>query len=272
MYIYLDENGTIKEIINDEALRQTASNVNSIYVYFNTTEKFSSLLCSYELPDGTVTEEAEVATTTTMEEIPYDAKRDLKYFEYFKEYEFFSFKISDEALSQDGVVRATLRFVASDKSYIKVVGLLTFNVEAEVNQSDYGITTSQYNYLVENWLKEIAIAHYEHLITLNVKNDSTGEKIRGELTIINNSMNTIEYEDLLEYIEKRTNVHFTTGYYIDASSNAYLLNSYGYSHDCFYLNPVAIKDATSIVAVTSLSLKNTTDMTISVKDTVNKIV
>lgn len=237
MYIYLDENGTIKEIINDEALRQTASNVNSIYVYFNTTEKFSSLLCSYELPDGTVTEEAEVATTTTMEEIPYDAKRDLKYFEYFKEYEFFSFKISDEALSQDGIVRATLRFVASDKSYIKVVGLLTFNVEAEVNQSDYGITTSQYNYLVENWLKEIAIAHYEHIIRFNCYSSDT-QYVTCWARVFTTDMNAFDVESFIDYAKDRL-ITPLNGFYVNESGVfdlAYIDNELG-----FFSSPIIAK-------------------------------
>lgn len=154
MYIYLDKQGAVKEIINDEALRQSASNANEIYVYYDGLQEsdIGRVLATYELPDGTITDEMEVATETEEAEIPYDAERDLKHFRYHKEYPFYHFAIADIALSQEGVVRLMIRLAQSDGEYIKVAGLVCFNVEAELVKSDHGISLAQYNYLVKAWM------------------------------------------------------------------------------------------------------------------------
>lgn len=154
MYIYLDKQGVVKEIINDEALRQSASNVNEIYVYFDGLQEndIGSILATYGLPDGTITDEKQVATQTQESEIPYDAERDLKYFQYYKTYPFYHFAIADLALSQEGVVRLMLRLVQKDGEYIKVAGLICFDVEGELVKDDHGISVAQYNYLVKAWV------------------------------------------------------------------------------------------------------------------------
>ena len=132
MYIYLDKQGVVKEIINDEALRQSASNVNEIYVYYEGLQEddIGSVLATYGLPDGTITDEMQVATRTQESEIPYNAERDLKYFQYYKAYAFYHFAIADLALSQEGVVRLMVRLAQKDGEYIKVAGLICFMPEA----------------------------------------------------------------------------------------------------------------------------------------------
>ncbi len=154
MYIYLDKNGAVKEIINDEALRQTSSNANAIHVYYEAYKEneISSVLATYELPDGTILDEAEVATETTSEEIPYSAERDLKYFRYYADYPFYVFDIADGALAQSGTVRLTLRMVSQTSESIRSMGLITFDVALSIVKADYGISVSQYNYLVKQWM------------------------------------------------------------------------------------------------------------------------
>ena len=153
MYIYLDKQGVVKEIINDEALRQSASNVNEIYVYYEGLQEadIGSVLATYGLPDGTITDEMEVATRTQESEIPYDAERDLKYFKYYQAYPFYHFAIADLALSQEGVVRLMIRLAQKDGEYIKVAGLVCFDVEGELVKEDHGVSLAQYNYLVKAW-------------------------------------------------------------------------------------------------------------------------
>lgn len=154
MYIYLDKQGIVKEIINDEALRQSASNVNEIYVYYDGLQEndIGSVLVTYGLPDGTITDEMEVATRTEESEIPYNAERDLKYFQYYKAYAFYHFAIADLALSQEGVVRLMVRLAQKDGEYIKVAGLICFDVEGELIKEDHGVSLAQYNYLVKAWV------------------------------------------------------------------------------------------------------------------------
>lgn len=153
MYIYLDKQGVVKEIINDEALRQSASNVNEIYVYYDGLQEsdIGSVLATYGLPDGTITDEMEVATRTEESEIPYNAERDLKYFKYYQAYPFYRFAIADLALSQEGVVRLMVRLAQKDGEYIKVAGLICFDVEGELVKEDHGVSLAQYNYLVKAW-------------------------------------------------------------------------------------------------------------------------
>ena len=154
MYIYLDKQGVVKEIINDEALRQSASNVNEIYVYYEGLQEadIGSVLATYGLPDGTITDEMQVATRTEESEIPYNAERDLKYFQYYKAYAFYHFAIADLALSQEGVVRLMIRLAQKDGEYIKVAGLICFDVEGELVKEDHGVSLAQYNYLVKAWV------------------------------------------------------------------------------------------------------------------------
>lgn len=153
MYIYLDKQGVVKEIINDEALRQSASNVNEIYIYYEGLQEadIGSVLATYGLPDGTITDEMEVATQTQESEIPYNAERDLKYFQYYKAYPFYHFAIADLALAQEGVVRLMIRLAQKDGEYIKVAGLICFDVEGELVKEDHGVSLAQYNYLVKAW-------------------------------------------------------------------------------------------------------------------------
>lgn len=154
MYIYLDKQGVVKEIINDEALRQSASNVNEIYVYYEGLQEneIGSVLATYGLPDGTITDEMQVATQTQESEIPYNAERDLKYFQYYKAYTFYHFAIADLALAQEGVVRLMIRLAQKDGEYIKVAGLICFDVEGELVKEDHGVSLAQYNYLVKAWV------------------------------------------------------------------------------------------------------------------------
>lgn len=155
MYIYLDKQGIVKEIINDEALRQSASNVNEIYVYYDGLQEsdIGSVLATYGLPDGIILDAMEVATQTEKpKEIPYDAERDLKYFQYYKPYPFYHFAIDDVALSQKGVVRLMLSLVQKNGEYIKVAGLICFDVEGELVKDDHGVSLAQYNYLVKAWM------------------------------------------------------------------------------------------------------------------------
>lgn len=154
MYIYLDKQGIVKEIINDEALRQSSSNANEIYVYYDGLQEndIGSVLATYGLPDGTITDEMQVATQTQESEIPYNAERDLKYFQYYKAYPFYHFAIADLALSQEGVVRLMIRLAQKDGEYIKVAGLICFDVEGELVKEDHGVSLAQYNYLVKAWV------------------------------------------------------------------------------------------------------------------------
>lgn len=93
MYLYFDKLGTLKEIINDEALRQGNYGVNKIYVYCDngldgvTSKDYSSIDVSYLLPSNTIVG-PQNHNTFENSQIPFDAKRDLRFFKYNQTYHF----------------------------------------------------------------------------------------------------------------------------------------------------------------------------------------
>ena len=158
MFVFFDKNGTLREIINDEAIRQGNMNadslpayVNAIYAYFEGQEGSNVVSCwaVFAKPDGSLTNEEQYTETAT-EQIPYDRKRELKYFKYFTNYEFHVVPMPNEILAESGTCAATIRLVLStggEKS-ILALGKIPFVVENEVIKADHLITQSQYNYLV----------------------------------------------------------------------------------------------------------------------------
>lgn len=151
MYVYFDKNGTLREIINDDAIRQGNSNVNSVYAYMegdegeDQSQKWWSV---YQLPSGDLTNETAESGIEILE-LPYDRKRELKWFKYFTEYRFHVFKLPDEVLSQSGTSAITIRVASAADNSILALGKIPFVVEDEVIKSDHNITQSQYNYLIE---------------------------------------------------------------------------------------------------------------------------
>ena len=158
MFVYFDKTGTLREIINDEAIRQGNMNaedlpayVNAIYAYFEGQEGATAVSCwaVFAKPDGSLTTERQYSETAT-KQIPYDRKRPLKCFKYFTDYEFRVVPMPNEILAESGTCAATIRLVLStggEKSLL-ALGKIPFVVEDEVVKSDNLITQSQYNYLI----------------------------------------------------------------------------------------------------------------------------
>lgn len=158
MFVYFDKTGTLREIINDEAIRQGNMNaddlpayVNAIYAYFEGQDGSDVTSCwaVFAKPDGSLTNELPYSETAT-KQIPYDRKRPLKYFKYFKGYEFRVVPLPNEILAESGTCAATIRLVLSTggKKSLLALGKIPFVVEKEVVKSDNLITQSQYNYLI----------------------------------------------------------------------------------------------------------------------------
>ena len=151
MYVYFDKIGTLKEIINDEALRQGNFGVNKIYVYVDNglgaSKLYTDIDVKYLLPDGTTIVGPQNFDTFTNPDasdnsdcfIPYDAKRDLRYFKYGQPYKFCVIDIEPDVgedentlgespLSQNGVVHCEMSLNLSD-AMILALGDLNFMVE-----------------------------------------------------------------------------------------------------------------------------------------------
>lgn len=146
MYIYFDRNGTIQEVINDESIRKGSNDYNKIYCYLEGNPDIDDIWYLQKNPDGTLTNEVSFVDNIVTKAIPYDSHRDMKYFQDFEEYQFYVFTLSSSYLSQNGLVVATIR--VAENNTLWALGELTFNVQANVINSDNDITQSQYDYLL----------------------------------------------------------------------------------------------------------------------------
>ena len=144
MFIYFDRNGVLQEVINDKAARLGDLNANEIYVYVDEVE-LDDIWLTLKRPDGTLSVEKSFIANKVVRELPYDSKRDMKFFKDFKEYEFYKFTISDE-ITIAGVYQATIRMTYEDT--LSALGVLVFKAETGVIKSDQNITQAQYDYLI----------------------------------------------------------------------------------------------------------------------------
>jgi len=144
MFIYFDRNGVLQEVINDKSARLGDLNANEIYVYVDEVE-LDDIWLTLKRPDGTLSVEKSFIANKVVREIPYDPKRDMKFFKDYKEYEFYKFTISDE-ITIEGVYQATIRMTYEDT--LSALGVLVFKAETGVIKSDQNITQAQYDYLI----------------------------------------------------------------------------------------------------------------------------
>lgn len=144
MFIYFDRNGVLQEVINDKSARLGDLNANEIYVYVDEVE-LDDIWLTLKRPDGTLSVEKSFIANKVVREIPYDPKRDMKFFKDFKEYEFYKFTITDE-ITIAGVYQATIRMTYEDT--LSALGVLVFKAETGVIKSDQNITQAQYDYLI----------------------------------------------------------------------------------------------------------------------------
>lgn len=158
MYLYFDSNGVLKEIINDKPFRQGNVDVNKIYIYVENTE-INSLWIKYKNIDGTEAPDTgwyqlEYDGPTEMQ-VPYNPRRDLKYFKYYTDYPMYEVPLEGDdaewsALNYAGTVALTMRIDGTD-----TLGLVVFNVEESVEGNyiapDEYISLAQFNYLLSKF-------------------------------------------------------------------------------------------------------------------------
>jgi hypothetical protein len=145
MYLYFDRLGVLKEIINDEALRQGNYNVNKLYIYCE-RNGIVRLDVSYLLPSSLVVGPTSFNKTETAE-IPYDKKRDLYYFKYHKEYTFFVVDLEADSnghgpLDQAGLVHCSISAVLPRG--ILTLGAVNFMVELDSVYNQYYVAQQEY--------------------------------------------------------------------------------------------------------------------------------
>lgn len=164
MYLYFDNNGILKEIVDDVATRKGNDEVNKIYIYVDGLTPKTEWI-TYQTSDDVKSNETLIETTIT-KTIPYDRDRDLKYFKNFQEYLFYVATIPSSVLAVSGLTKASVRVALQDDS-LMTLGLIIFTIEDSVVLQDSFITESQYQYLLN------IISNFEELNNTGVIGIST---------------------------------------------------------------------------------------------------
>ena len=150
MYIYFDKSGSIKEIVNDEALRQGNNNANVIYCYFEGTTQLSfsrvdfSILRNGDTSAITYTEDNDSPITV---QVPYNADRQLLRFKYYKDYPFHKYTLTATNLALSGVIKITITAYDTNNK-VFAMGTYIGEVENGVLNYDTDITEAQYQSLL----------------------------------------------------------------------------------------------------------------------------
>lgn len=153
MYLYYDRTGKLKEVINDEALRQGNYGINKLYIYIDRND-VASIDITYLLPSELIVgpqnyDDREEA------EIPFDEKRDIYWFKYHKTYNFFVIDLEADIngngpLDEAGLVHCDMQMnLTGSQTY--TLGELNFNVEVNSVLNQNQVATQEYmslsNYL-----------------------------------------------------------------------------------------------------------------------------
>lgn len=166
MYLYFDVNGNLREIIYNP-VREGSYGVDKIFIYvepqsnpipedgeFKLPSSFNSAKISFKAlntnqslngNDGTPLSMTKLSGDDSIQ-IPYDSKRDLKWFKYGYKYEVWSVTLPTEATAESGTVVATT-YLYSDSVQL-ALNTFTFNVEESVGiVLGSTMSESQYSYL-----------------------------------------------------------------------------------------------------------------------------
>ena len=157
MYLYYDSTLTLKEIINDKALRQGNYGVNSIYVHIDGLVP-ASIDVRYLVPGGAVITPSTPYSEVVSAQIPFDKKRDLYFFRYFENYDFIKIDLTlplggQGPLDVPGLVTASMQAIMENGDQ-QSLGDLNFIVE------ESGALNVPNRVAQQEWL---ALADYEYV-------------------------------------------------------------------------------------------------------------
>lgn len=162
MYLYYDRTGKLKEVINDEALRQGNYDINKLYIYIDRND-VASIDITYLLPSSLIVGPGNY-TTRKSEEIPFDQKRDIYWFKYHTTYNFFVINLEADInengpLDEAGLVHCDMQ-MNLEGGGIYTLGELNFNVEENSVLNQNQVATQEYmslsNYL---FLRSISVPY-----------------------------------------------------------------------------------------------------------------
>lgn len=176
MYLYFDKNGTLLETINDEALRQYNTGVNTVNVFVEEGGDIIAMKYWFKLGNGVLLQKSSYLTDKQeMKTVPFDRNRDLKHFTYGKKYRFFVIEIpsgditaekasSDcvgyvsegNVFSQSGLVLMTIQalYTKDENEDIPALSLdkVAFMVEDAVDLPTSPVDGSEFNWLLNHYV------------------------------------------------------------------------------------------------------------------------
>lgn len=150
MYVYFDSTGTIKEIVNDDKIRQASDNANRLYFYFESSTAYTSISLILRYPDKTNSSTYPLLNSliNNSETLYFpETDKDLNYFVEGKQYTMYYYDLTSTDLAQSGTCLATVTCYTNSTAVVN--GLLTFNVEESVILSSTELTQSDLTYMLE---------------------------------------------------------------------------------------------------------------------------
>ena len=147
MYAYFDEQGILRELVNDTILRKGNNNSNKVYVYFDNLSTIDGVDFSF-LKNGQ-TESIYRVGTKVKTKIPYNKDRTLTYFKEEKYYDFYECDLDIELLNVDGLlhISASAYYTSGEQKVVLTLGEILVNVENSSVKITTTITDSEYSYL-----------------------------------------------------------------------------------------------------------------------------
>ena len=147
MYAYFDEQGILRELVNDTILRKGNNNSNKVYVYFDNLSTIDGVDFSF-LKNGQ-TESIYRVGTKVRTCIPYNKDRTLTYFKEEKYYDFYECDLDIELLNVDGLlhISASAYYTSGEQKVVLTLGEILVNVENSSVKITTTITDSEYSYL-----------------------------------------------------------------------------------------------------------------------------
>lgn len=147
MYAYFDEQGILRELVNDTILRKGNNNSNKVYVYFDNLSTIDGVDFSF-LKNGQ-TESIYRVGTKVRTKIPYNKDRTLTYFKEEKYYDFYECDLDIELLNVDGLlhISASAYYTSGEQKVVLTLGEILVNVENSSVKITTTITDSEYSYL-----------------------------------------------------------------------------------------------------------------------------
>lgn len=147
MYAYFDEQGILRELVNDTILRKGNNNSNKVYVYFDNLSTIDGVDFSF-LKNGETASIYRVGTKVRTK-IPYNKDRTLTYFKEEKYYDFYECDLDIELLNVEGLlhISASAYYTSGSEKVVLTLGEILVNVENSSVKISTSITDSEYSYL-----------------------------------------------------------------------------------------------------------------------------